>query len=275
MPTVNLENVIAAATADPPRRWNEVTAPADVKIVEAALVALNLLPSAWAQDGHYGTATRKAYSLWQQQLGYQGSWTLPDSDANGIPGIDSLTKLGQRFNFTVTSNNTPPPVDPPPVTPPTGTPGKIGTDQVDFSGAGTWQSGKTACTNYIHTALQIMGITDQTAINNWTTGELTIAERESAYNAPQWQVNLSDSNAVGAKQSDGAPFQSSRGVAQCIPQTFAAYHQAGTSLKIYDPVANFAASMNYIMAVYKVSRDGHDLASKVQQADPNRSPRGY
>jgi len=49
----------------------------------------------------------------------------------------------------------------------------------------------------------------------------------------------------------------------------------GTSTDIYDPVANVAASMNYIRERYHVSADGHDLASKVQQADPHRPARGY
>ena len=37
---------------------------------------------------------------------------------------------------------------------------------------------------------------------------------------------------------------------QTIMTTFEAYHQAGTSNNIYDPVANVAAAINYIKAVY-------------------------
>jgi SLT domain-containing protein len=44
---------------------------------------------------------------------------------------------------------------------------------------------------------------------------------------------------------------------------------------IYDPVANCGASMNYVMDVYNVLKDGSNLASNVQQADPSRNPRGY
>lgn len=162
------------------------------------------------------------------------------------------------------------PVAAPPVQ--TSTQGKIPTSMVDFSGAGSWQSGDAACREYTRQACAIMGIADT---NAWADGMATIAARESASNSPQYQVNNTDSNAVGAYQSDGSRFQCSRGGWQCIPQTFAAYHQAGTSYQIYDPVANVAASMNYIMAVYGVNRDGSNLASNVQQADPNRSPRGY
>lgn len=109
--------------------------------------------------------------------------------------------------------------------------------------------------------------------NGWLNGYVTICNRESSWDPNS--VNDYDSNAVGATVADGFPYQCSRGLAQCIPQTFAAYHAAGTSTNIYDPVANIAASMLYVVHVYGVSRDGSNLASNVQQADPNRPPRGY
>lgn len=152
------------------------------------------------------------------------------------------------------------------------TKGTISTSLVDFSGAGSWNSGDAACREYTRQACVIMGIVDTTF---WANGMATIASRESASNSPQYQVNNTDSNAIGAIQSDGSKFQCSRGGWQCIPQTFAANHVAGTSYKIYDPVANVAASMTYIMRNYGVSRDGSNLAANVQQADPNRSPMGY
>lgn len=163
-----------------------------------------------------------------------------------------------------------PPAPPPP--PAQSTAGAISTSQVDFSGAGSWNSGSNACTGYITSALEAIGLTVTQA---WITGMLTIASRESAYNSPQYQVNTTDSNAIGPIQSDGAPFQCSRGGWQCIPQTFAAYHQAGTSYQIYDPVANCAAAINYVRSDYGVADDGSNLAAKVQQADPNRPPKGY
>ncbi|RKE17898.1 transglycosylase SLT domain-containing protein [Streptomyces sp. TLI_171] len=155
------------------------------------------------------------------------------------------------------------------------TAGKIATGDVTYGGKGKFGSGEAACRDYIAKALDAMGVTDPAAREAWTKGMLTIAKRESSYNAPTSQVNLWDTNAHGAKQADGAPLNSSRGGWQTIPSTFAAYHVKGTSTDIYDPVANVAASMNYIRSRYHVSPDGHDLASKVQQADPNRSPRGY
>ncbi|WP_377268612.1 hypothetical protein [Peterkaempfera sp. SMS 1(5)a] len=152
---------------------------------------------------------------------------------------------------------------------------KIPVSQVTYGGAGSWNGGKAACEDYINQAMDKLGITDPQARARWMQGMLTIASRESAYNSPHYQVNKGDVNAVGAPMSDGAPARSSRGGWQCIPGTFAEYHQPGTSTDIYDPVANCSASMNYIMSRYHVSRDGSNLASQVQQADPSRPPRGY
>lgn len=46
-------------------------------------------------DGRYGPATRAAYARHQQMLGYRGA------DADGIPGLASLTALGRdRFRIT-------------------------------------------------------------------------------------------------------------------------------------------------------------------------------
>jgi hypothetical protein len=47
-------------------------------------------------DGHFGTATVHAYAAWQRRCGYKGT------AADGIPGAESLTKLGARRGFTVT-----------------------------------------------------------------------------------------------------------------------------------------------------------------------------
>lgn len=65
-------------------------------------------------------------------------------------------------------------------------------------------------------------------------------------------VNRRDSNAWGARQTDGAPAGSSRGPMQTVPGTFAANHAPGTSTFIYDPVANIAAAWRYIAVRYHV-----------------------
>ncbi|MFB7718546.1 hypothetical protein [Nocardia sp. NPDC056100] len=118
---------------------------------------------------------------------------------------------------------------------------------------------------YIGKALDALGITDPVARANWTRGYRVLIERESGGDIGS--INLSDSNARA-----GTP---SQGLTQTIPGTFSAYHVAGTSSNITDPQANIAASMNYVMARYHVSRDGSNLAANVQQADPGRSPKGY
>lgn len=133
--------------------------------------------------------------------------------------------------------------------------------------------GKAAYQKYIAKTLNTMGVTDPKARRNWTRGLLTAASRESSFNPVA--VNKWDSNAHGPKKSDGAPANSSRGGLQTIPTTFAAYHQAGTSTNIYDPVANAAAAMNYVMDRYDVDRDGSNL-SKVSQFDPHdKNHHGY
>lgn len=62
-------------------------------------------------DGVFGPVTRGRYKLWQESLYGAGSL-----GADGIPGRDSLTRLGQRaaYRFDVEL----PPVTPPPTTPP-------------------------------------------------------------------------------------------------------------------------------------------------------------
>jgi SLT domain-containing protein len=110
----------------------------------------------------------------------------------------------------------------------------------------------------IAAALDHLGITDPAARRKWIRGYETLIARESGGRA-------------SAVQPDGP----ARGIAQTIPATFARYHQPGTSTNIYDPVANICASMNYVIHRYGVSRDGHNLAAIVQQADAHRAPKGY
>lgn len=70
-----------------------------------------------------------------------------------------------------------------------------------------------------------------------------------------------NSNATGSMREDGGYANSSRGMWQCIPSTFASYHMAGTSNSIYDPVASAAASMNYVMDRYQVAPTGQGLSA--------------
>jgi hypothetical protein len=109
--------------------------------------------------------------------------------------------------------------------------------------------------------------------DSWIGGYTTLCGRESSLNPNA--VNTTDSNAHGAIVADGHPLNCSRGIAQCIPPTFATHHVVGTSMMIYNPIANIAASIQYVRKRYGVSPDGSDLAAKVQQADASRPPRGY
>ncbi|MDT9688202.1 N-acetylmuramoyl-L-alanine amidase [Streptomyces sp. P9(2023)] len=93
-PSVDLSKLVAAAKADPPKRGTPVSY-YGTKTVESALVAEGLLARDVA-DGHYGTATVRAYAAWQRKCGYKGA------DADGIPGPESLKKLATKRGFTIT-----------------------------------------------------------------------------------------------------------------------------------------------------------------------------
>ncbi|MFF7358560.1 MULTISPECIES: hypothetical protein [Streptomyces] len=88
-------------------------------------------------------------------------------------------------------------------------------------------------------------------------------------------MNLNDVNARGHRAPDGHPQNCSRGATQCIPTTFAAYHQEGTATTPYDVVADMCATINYVRARYHVNLTGSNFADRVQQADPHRRPHGH
>ncbi|MFH8867187.1 N-acetylmuramoyl-L-alanine amidase [Streptomyces griseus] len=96
-PVVDLSKLIAAARSNPKAKGTPVTY-AGVRIVETALVDAGLLAKPLL-DGHFGTATVTAYSRWQKSKA-GGSYT--GKAADGIPGKDSLTRLGKKYGFTVT-----------------------------------------------------------------------------------------------------------------------------------------------------------------------------
>ncbi|ULE31204.1 transglycosylase SLT domain-containing protein (plasmid) [Mycobacterium sp. IDR2000157661] len=135
-------------------------------------------------------------------------------------------------------------------------------------------AGKQAYRRYISEALDVMGVDDPRARARWTTGLMTAAARESSFNP--LAVNTYDMNATRLAGSgpDGFPAGSSRGGVQTIPETFASFHQPGTSTNIYEPVANLCASMNYVMSRYGVDPSGSNL-SKVAQFNPNAAGGGY
>lgn len=93
VPSVDLSQAIQAAKTDPPRSGTPVSY-AGVKVIESALNREGLLDGNLV-DGHFGTSTVQAYAAWQRRLGYHGS------DADGIPGNTSLTRLGNKYGFRV------------------------------------------------------------------------------------------------------------------------------------------------------------------------------
>ncbi|MEU3459179.1 peptidoglycan-binding domain-containing protein [Streptomyces sp. NPDC006733] len=93
-PLVALARVIAAADRDPGLPQGGTTYPADVLIVERALHAELLLNATWV-DGSFGVRTKSAYADWQRRCGFSGR------AVDGIPGRESLTRLGTLHDFTV------------------------------------------------------------------------------------------------------------------------------------------------------------------------------
>lgn len=89
-PRVDLSRLVLAAKTDPDAKQGHVTYMAGTNLVEAALVKLGYLSKSYAGDGSFGSKTVAAYARWQHHLGYEGV------DANGIPGMTSLTKLGAK-----------------------------------------------------------------------------------------------------------------------------------------------------------------------------------
>jgi hypothetical protein len=96
-PVVDLSRLVAAARSNPQMVGTPVTY-AGVITVEAALVDEGLLSKRF-QDGHYGSTTVTAMSEWQERCGYRGR--RPGQPADGIPGRDSLTRLGAKHGFVV------------------------------------------------------------------------------------------------------------------------------------------------------------------------------
>lgn len=100
-------------------------------------------------------------------------------------------------------------------------------------------------------------IDDPVAKDKWYQTLTLIAQNESNMNPAA--ANGWDSNAIGSTREDGYPAQSSRGMFQTIPGTFAANHMGGTSTSIYDPAASMGAAVNYLMSRYGCDRYGNGL----------------
>ncbi|MFJ5032418.1 hypothetical protein ACIQB5_30875 [Streptomyces sp. NPDC088560] len=222
----------------------------DIRTVQRALIARgHMIPA--GSTGHFEDQTRAAYAEEQRAQGYTGA------DADGIPGCTSLSELGRQSGFAVDCRST-------------GPAGRLSLSQVTYQDPGN-QTGQAAMQAYARTACRLTGMDPSYGV----PALVTITKRESAYNDPHWRVNTTDVNAHGPIMPDRHPQNCSRGATQCIPITFAEYHQAGTATTPYDVVAEMCATINYVRARYKVNQSGSNFAALVQQADPSRPPRGY
>lgn len=75
-------------------------------------------------------------------------------------------------------------------------------------------------------------------------------------------------NARNGWDSNAAAGMASVGLMQVIPPTFQAYHVAGTSWNILDPLANMAAAANYIRHVYGGNVPGSPYKNGTNSATP-------
>jgi hypothetical protein len=81
-------------------------------------------------------------------------------------------------------------------------------------------------------------------------GNVNANHNVSAVESLMLSESSGDPNAINNYDSNAQNGDPSRGLMQTIGATFNAYHVAGTSTNIYDPLANIAAALNYINAVY-------------------------
>lgn len=94
-PKVSVAHIEAARRRDPGLPQGGTTYPADVNLVEVALVKGGFLADRYAHDGSFGTLTVQAYDAFRRKVGYTGS------AAEGSIGRESLSKLGVKYGFEV------------------------------------------------------------------------------------------------------------------------------------------------------------------------------
>ncbi|MFF4605160.1 hypothetical protein ACFY12_20805 [Streptomyces sp. NPDC001339] len=283
LPSVSVNQVIWAATHSAQEEEAQPAGAASTK-VDVALVqdGLKKVMHTVVADapGIFEQATQSLYDDFRRTvLNFTGD------DATGRPGGESLSELGQRSGlFQVDFGS---PVGG--LTGGTRLSGSAAIDPKDVTFNRHMSEGSLE--DWITEACSAAGVP---ANHHWIRGIKTAAARESSGNPNA--CNLWDTNAItphgfsevhdfgDGVRRDGvprkmngalAPFQCSRGVLQCIPQTFASRHAAGTSVNIYDPVASIAAAIGYVRKRYGVTADGSNLAAKVRQFDPNRPGGGY
>jgi len=96
-PTVHLWIIVMCTNEDPKRPAGETTNSGQVEIIQNALIAEGFLHKGSFVAGRWDTPTKDAYAGWQGKCGYRGH------DADGIPGMTTLSKLGANHSFHVVS----------------------------------------------------------------------------------------------------------------------------------------------------------------------------
>jgi transglycosylase-like protein with SLT domain len=185
-----------------------------IKLFQQALTSHGH-PISTGVTGVYDNPTRVACADFQIAQGWSGS------GADGLPGPLTFARLG-----LVDGGTTPPP--------PSGTV----TPVIAPDGPGTPSGYKAHPVSFwaplIGQAMTLVGGGVQAHRDTAGVERLMLSESSGNPNA----INNYDINA-----QNGDP---SRGLMQTIGTTFNAYHIAGTSTNIYDPLANICSALNYI-----------------------------
>ncbi|MFH8223849.1 transglycosylase SLT domain-containing protein [Streptomyces sp. NPDC018057] len=117
-------------------------------------------------------------------------------------------------------------------------------------------SGAFAATPTAATATTASTVTYPNNLDGWIRESLAVMAQKGipgTYNGIHRNVMRESSGnplAINNWDSNAAAGIPSKGLLQVIQPTFNAYHVAGTSFDIYDPVANITAACNYAAARY-------------------------
>ncbi|ANH92864.1 MULTISPECIES: transglycosylase SLT domain-containing protein [unclassified Streptomyces] len=117
-------------------------------------------------------------------------------------------------------------------------------------------SGASAATPTAATATTASTVAYPNNLDGWIRESLAVMAQKGipgTYNGIHRNVMRESSGnplAINNWDSNAAAGIPSKGLLQVIQPTFNAYHVAGTSFDIYDPVANITAACNYAAARY-------------------------
>lgn len=117
----------------------------------------------------------------------------------------------------------------------------LDSEQIEYQPTNQGVLSPTEIDEIIGEAAALNGIVDQGERREWVKYLRPLIDKESGGN----------SDAVAARgehpvAADGESAQSPRGLVALTPRVFGEYHRAGTSMNIYDPVANVAAAIGFI-----------------------------